>query len=165
MSAPTAKWIEVQTVSGGVQLSGGSGEAELGTVSGTVKADLGTLTRGRFKSISGDVTANFSMAPDADIEAESVSGTIKFAFASIPAANVDVQSFSGRIDNCFGPKPWEPQYGPGTKLSFRSGDGRGSVRIATKSGDVQLCTGGTRTAPAAMAMPKLNCWQDLLYVI
>jgi DUF4097 and DUF4098 domain-containing protein YvlB len=142
LSAPSAKRIEIKTISGNVQLTGGQGgaEAEVGTVSGRVQADLGSLTRGRFKSISGDITANYSMAPDAEIEGESVSGTIRFGFASIPDADFDVQSFSGTIDNCFGPKPTEPQYAPGSKLIFKSGDGHGNVRIATKSGDIKLCT-------------------------
>ena len=142
LSAPSAKRIEIKTISGNVQLTGGQGdaEAEVSTVSGKVQADLGSLTRGRFKSISGDITANYSMAPDAEIEGESVSGTIRFGFAATPGADFDVQSFSGNIDNCFGPKPTEPQYGPGSKLIFKSGDGHGNVRIATKSGDIKLCT-------------------------
>jgi DUF4097 and DUF4098 domain-containing protein YvlB len=140
LSAPSAKRIEIKTISGNIQLTGGPGEAELSTVSGKVQADLGSLTRGRFKSISGDVTANYSMAPDAEIEGESVSGTIRFGFAATPDADFDVQSFGGSIDNCFGPKPTEPQYGPGTKLIFKSGGGHGNVRIATKSGDIKLCT-------------------------
>jgi DUF4097 and DUF4098 domain-containing protein YvlB len=141
LSAPSAKRIEIKTISGNIQLTGGQGEAEVSTVSGKIEADLGSLTRGRFKSISGDVTANYSMAQDAQIEGESVSGTIRFGFASTPDADFDVQSFGGTIHNCFGPKPTEPQYGPGTKLIFKSGDGHGSVRIATKSGDIKLCTG------------------------
>ena len=140
LSAPSAKRIEIKTISGNVQVTGGLGEAEVSTVSGKVDADFGSLSRGRFKSISGDVTANYSMAHDAEIEGESVSGTIRFGFASTPDADFDVQSFGGTIHNCFGPKPTEPQYGPGTKLIFKSGDGHGNVRIATKSGDIKLCT-------------------------
>ncbi|MGD0491835.1 MAG: DUF4097 family beta strand repeat-containing protein [Steroidobacteraceae bacterium] len=166
LSAPAAQRIEIKTVSGSVQLTGGSGEAELGTVSGKMQADLGSLTRGRFKSISGDVTANFSVAHDAEIEAESVSGTLRFGFASIPGADFDVQSFSGSIDNCFGPKPAESQYGPGSTLTFKSGDGHANVRIASKSGDIHLCTGSAHASPAAFAVPqKVRCWQDMLYVI
>ncbi|MGD0502479.1 MAG: DUF4097 family beta strand repeat-containing protein [Steroidobacteraceae bacterium] len=149
LSAPSAKRIEIKTISGNVQLTGGPGEAEVTTVSGKVQADLGSLTRGRFKSISGDVTANYSLAQNAEIEGESVSGTIRFGFASTPGADFDVQSFSGTIDNCFGPKPTQAQYGPGSKLIFKSGDGHGNVRIATKSGDIKLCTGSAHTAPAA----------------
>jgi DUF4097 and DUF4098 domain-containing protein YvlB len=149
LSARSAQRIEVRTISGNVQLSGGSGDVEVATVSGKAQVDLGPLTRGRFKSISGDMTANFSVAHDGDIEGESVSGRLRFGFASTPGADFDVQSFSGTIDNCFGPKPAESQYGAGSKLIFKSGDGRGKVRIATKSGDIQLCTAGARAEPAA----------------
>jgi DUF4097 and DUF4098 domain-containing protein YvlB len=165
LSARAAKRIEVKTISGSVRLSGGSGEAELTTVSGSIKADLGSLSRGRFRSISGDVTANFSMAPDAEIEGESVSGAIRFNLASVPGADIDVQTFNGRIDNCFGPKPTEVQYGPGSKLAFKSGDGHGSLRIATKSGDVKLCA-GAHAAPAAFEVPpRAPCSRNVLYVI
>ena len=166
LSASSAQRVEVKTISGNVRLTGGSGEAELTTVSGKVQADLGSLTRGRFKTISGDMTANFSVAHDAEIEGESVSGTIRFGFASVPAADFDVQSFSGTIDNCFGPKPTEAQYGPGSKLTFKSGDGHANVRIATKSGNIHLCTGSAHSSPAAFSVPqKPRCWQDMLYVI
>ncbi len=148
LSAPSAKRIEIKTISGNVHLVGGQGEAEVSTVSGKVQADLGSLSRGRFKSISGDVTANYSMAQDAEIEGESVSGTIRFGFTSIPDADFDVQSFSGAIDNCFGPKPTQVEYGPGSKLIFKSGEGHGNVRIATKSGDIKLCTASVHTLPS-----------------
>jgi DUF4097 and DUF4098 domain-containing protein YvlB len=154
LSAPAAKRIEIKTVSGNVQLTGGPGEAEVSTVSGKVQADLGSLTRGRFKSISGDVSANYSLAQDAEIEGESVSGAIRFGFASTPGADFDVETFSGTIDNCFGPKPTQAQYGPGSKLIFRSGAGHGNVRIATKSGDIKLCIAAAPSARAALLAPK-----------
>jgi hypothetical protein len=53
-----------------------------------------------------------------------------------------VQSFSGDIKNCFGPKPVESHYGPGSRLQFSNGDGRARVQINTKSGNVQLCVKG-----------------------
>jgi DUF4097 and DUF4098 domain-containing protein YvlB len=166
LSAPSAQRVEVKTISGSVQLTAGSGEVELTTVSGKVQADFGSLTRGRFKTISGDMTANFSVAQDGEIEGESVSGTLRFGFAAAPAADFEVQSFSGTIDNCFGPKPTEAQYGPGSKLIFKNGDGRANVRIASKSGDIHLCTGSARPSPAAFSVPaKARCWQDMLYVI
>jgi DUF4097 and DUF4098 domain-containing protein YvlB len=147
VSALAAQRIEIKTVSGNVQLTGGSGEAEVSTVSGKVQVDLGSLARGRFKSISGDITANFALAHDGEIEGESVTGKIRFGFASAPGADFDVQSFSGTIDNCFGPKPAQSEYGRGSKLIFKSGDGHGKVRIATKSGDIQLCTAGAHASP------------------
>ena len=141
MAAPGAKMIEAKTIDGDIQLTGSPSEVEVVTVSGNVKAQLGALSRGRFKSISGNVVAALSLAPDADLDGESVSGNLRFDFPSAPSAQFDLQSFSGTIDNCFGPKPERARYGPGSRVEFKSGDGGAQVRIETKSGDVRLCTG------------------------
>jgi len=141
-AAAAAKAIEVKTVSGDVILTGGDADTEVTTVSGTARITLGTPSRARFQSVSGDLSANFAMGPDAQIDGESVSGDVKLEFAKVPAADFDIQTFSGEIKNCFGPKPVEPRYGPGSRLTFRSGDSRARVRISTKSGDVRMCAKG-----------------------
>jgi DUF4097 and DUF4098 domain-containing protein YvlB len=140
LSAKSAKSIAVKTVSGDITLSGGSGESEVTTVSGTIKVDEGAQTRAHFKSVSGDVTASLAMSPEAQIDAQSVSGDIKFKFPAVPAADFDVQTLSGAIQNCFGPKPTESRHGSGSRLEYKSGDSSARVQIATKSGDVTLCT-------------------------
>jgi DUF4097 and DUF4098 domain-containing protein YvlB len=139
MSARTAGSIELKTISGDVQLTGGSAELELSTVSGNAKIELATLVRGRLKSISGDLTGQFALAPDADFESESVSGNVRLTFPAPPAAYYDIQSISGTIDNCFGPKVERAEYGPGARLDFKTGDAKAHVRIGTKSGDVKIC--------------------------
>jgi DUF4097 and DUF4098 domain-containing protein YvlB len=146
LRAPAAKIVEVKTISGDIQILGGAGgdaasggEANITTVSGEAKVELPLLSHGHFKSVSGDMTVRLGMATNGQIEGESVSGTLHFDFAKVPDANFDVQSFSGDIDNCFGPKPMESRYGPGSRLSFKSMDGNGRVRIQTKSGDVTVC--------------------------
>jgi hypothetical protein len=131
--------IEVKTISGDVQLTAGSAEVELSTVSGNAKLELTTLTRGHMKSISGDLTGQFALAPDADFESQSVSGNIRLKFPSPPAAYYDIQSISGSIDSCFGPKVEKAEYGPGERLNFKTGDAKANVRIETKSGDVKIC--------------------------
>ncbi len=139
MTARTAKNIEIKTISGDIQLTGGGGEVEVTTVSGNATLDLTEVTRGRFKAVSGDLSAALALAAEGQVEGESISGNVSMNFAAAPAAEIDVQSFSGDIKNCFGPKPVEAHYGPGSRLQFTNGDGRGRVRINTKSGDVQLC--------------------------
>jgi hypothetical protein len=139
LKTPAANVIEVKTISGDIQISGGGGEVEITTISGDAQVEFAALKRGRFKSVSGDLTAVFALAEEGQIEAESVSGGQRFNFASIPGADFDVQSFSGDISNCFGPKPLQSRYGPGSRLAFKSGDGKGRVQIETKSGDVRLC--------------------------
>ena len=146
MQAPGAKSIEIRTISGDIQLSGGGGEADISTVSGTAKLELTELSNGRFKSVSGDMTVALALAPDGRIESESVSGDVALNFAAMPAAEFDVQTFSGDIKNCFGPKPTDTRYGPGSRLQFTNGEGHGHVRINTKSGDVRLCVKGASHA-------------------
>lgn len=173
IKAPQAHMIEIKTISGDIELTGGDGEVEVSSVSGTSKINVGTLTRGRFKSVSGSMTAELALAPDARLDGESVSGAITFNFPVPPGAEFDVQSFSGMIDNCFGPKPAQPRYGPGSRLAFKSGDGRGQVHIDTQSGSVHLCAskihesaatdGGVKVAPVnnVQACPT----HDPFYVI
>jgi DUF4097 and DUF4098 domain-containing protein YvlB len=144
MNAREAQHIEVKSISGDVDLSGGGGEVEVTTVSGTAKAELGLVTRGRFKTVSGDLVAGLALSPAADLNGESVSGDVSFNFASAPDGEFDVQSFSGDIHNCFGPKPVKAEYGPGSRLEFTNGAGHARVRVDTKSGDVRLCTKGAK---------------------
>ena len=164
MTARGAKSTEVRTINGDVELTGGSGEVEIQTVSGNAKVDLATLTRGRFHSISGNLKANLSLAPDAEVDGESVSGNMHFDFPAAPAADFDIQTFSGDIDNCFGPKAEKAHYGPGSRLEFKSGQSQARVRIETKSGDVHLCTGAPRhEAAAPVANYRKAC--DIFYRI
>jgi hypothetical protein len=103
---------------------------------------------------SRDFTAEFALAPDAQLDGETVSGNMVLEFPASPDAEFDVQSFSGDIDNCFGPAPVKSRYGSGSRLAFKNGDGHARVHVDTKSGDVQLCTKGlhgkkTASAPVA----------------
>jgi DUF4097 and DUF4098 domain-containing protein YvlB len=142
LTARAAKAIEIKTISGDIQLTGGGGEVDVTTVSGSATIELADVTRGRFKSVSGDMTAALALGPDGQFESESVSGNLSLKFAAAPTAEFDVQSFSGDIKNCFGPKPVESRYGPGSRLQFTNGEGHAHVRINTKSGDVRLCVKG-----------------------
>jgi len=140
LQAPGSRDAEVQTISGNVSLYGAGGEVEVSTVSGDAELSLGTLSRGRFKTVSGDFGIGSTLAAGGRIEVESVSGDVIVTFPAAPDAAIDLQSFSGAISNCFGPKPVRADYGPGSRLLFSSGSGGGSLRVSTKSGDITLCT-------------------------
>jgi hypothetical protein len=142
-TAAAAKAVELKSVSGDVVLIGGNADAEVTTVSGNAKITLGTPARVRLQSVSGNLTANFALGSEAQIDGESVSGDVRLEFAKMPEADFDIQTFSGDIKNCFGPKPQERRYGPGSRLTFKSGDNRARVRISTKSGDVRMCAKGS----------------------
>jgi DUF4097 and DUF4098 domain-containing protein YvlB len=150
LTARAAKVIEVKTISGDIQLTGGGGEVDITTVSGSATIELADVTRARFKSVSGDMTAELALAPEGQLESESVSGDVSVKFAAEPAAEFDVQSFSGDIRNCFGPKPMQSHYGPGSRLEFKNGEGHAHVRVNTKSGDVRLCVKGMSGSHVSM---------------
>src|SRR5271169_2116107 len=131
-TAAAAKAVELKSVSGDVVLVGGNAYTEITTVSGNAKITLGTPPRARLQSVSGSLTANFALGPDAQIDGETVSGDVRLDFANNPLADFDIQTLSGAIKNCFGPKPEEPRHGPGSRLTFKSGDNSARVRISTK---------------------------------
>ena len=131
---------QFKTVSGDLNVSGADGNVQVTTVSGDAMLTLGTVSRAHFESVSGDLSvASAALAASGQLDATSVSGDLGVHFTTLPDADIDVQTFSGDIRNCFGPKPVEQQYGPGSRLNFRNGKGGGHVHIDTKSGDVELC--------------------------
>jgi DUF4097 and DUF4098 domain-containing protein YvlB len=156
VKAPAANEIEVKTISGNIQISGGGGEVEVTTISGEGKLEFGSLKRGRFKSVSGDMTLGFALASSGQIEGESVSGNLRLNFADVPSASFDVQTLSGDISSCFGPKAQKSPYGPGSRLVFDNGHA-GHVRIETKSGDVHLCGKDSPTDHSAAMTSLQEC--------
>lgn len=131
--------MQIKTISGDLVVKGADGDVQVKTVSGDAELTLGNLSNARFESVSGDMQLSGTLAPTGQFDATSVSGDLRVKFAAQPDADIDVQSFSGSISNCFGPKPSEEHYGPGSRLNFRSGKGGGRVHIDTKSGDVSVC--------------------------
>jgi DUF4097 and DUF4098 domain-containing protein YvlB len=140
LTATAAKRIEVKAISGNVVLTGGNADVEASSVSGDVRVTMGTVSRARFKTVSGTLSGQLTAASDAQIDGESVSGDISLDFASEPMADFNVQTLSGDIENCFGPKPTEPRYGPGKHLTFKTGNTSARVHLTSSSGDVRLCT-------------------------
>lgn len=142
LTAHDGHHAQFKTVSGDVKVSGTDGDFTLNTVSGDAMVTLGDLTRAQLETVSGDISVVAgTLAAQGQLDATSVSGDLQVRFAVPPDADIEVQTFSGDINNCFGPKPAEEKYAPGSRLNFRSGKGGGRVHIDSKSGDVGLCAG------------------------
>ena len=136
-----SKLIEIGTVIGDVEISGGGGDVTVNTVSGDCVVSVGTVSRLRTQSVSGDFRLTAALAADGRLEAEAVSGDVGITFTgAVPPAEFDVQSFSGDLTTCFGQKPVREQYGPGSRLSYKEGAGTARVKVDTKSGDVSICS-------------------------
>lgn len=132
--------VYAESTSGDVKARGLGNEVEAKAVSGSVDLEVGTTSRVRMESVSGNLEALMTLADNGRVDAQSVSGDIRITFRKPVNAEFDVESFSGDIDNCFGPKPMrESKFTPGTELNFTEGNGGGHVSLESLSGDITFC--------------------------
>lgn len=139
LSVPDATAAEIVTMSGELTVTGAGGDVSITTVSGDGHLALGTLRRFRLRTVSGDFKIDARLEPAANFEAESISGNLHIGFSGAPAAQIDAQSLSGDIRNCTAPEASKSTHGPGTRLTFTTGDGNAQVHLSSNSGDLGLC--------------------------
>ncbi len=130
---------EIESVSGDVEVDGAGGDVSTRSVSGGGKLSLGKVSRLRLRTVSGDFTITGRLAAGGEAEAESVSGDLKLSLTDSPGAEFDLQTLSGSIDSCAGPTASHAKYGPGTRLSYSTGDAKAKVKLSSKSGVLSLC--------------------------
>lgn len=131
---------EISSVSGSVDLEGVSGEVMAQSVSGPIDFESPLLVRGDMKSVSGDISIRTALAADGRLRAISTSGRISLDMLGAGEGGYEISTFSGSIDNCFGPAPDRPQFGPpSATLRFEEGDVAARVDVNSMSGDVELC--------------------------
>jgi DUF4097 and DUF4098 domain-containing protein YvlB len=139
LSTQDAASAQIETMSGDLTVNGAGGDVSINTVSGGGHLKLGTLHSLSLRTVSGDFEIDARLDAAAQVRAESVSGDVKLAFSGSPGAEFDLHSLSGAISNCTGPKATHPEYGPGSRLSFSTGDGKARVQMSSTSGDLTLC--------------------------
>jgi hypothetical protein len=136
----SAARADVSSVSGGLELDSLAGEVNAQTISGRIELESPMLERGDIKSVSGSIQITAALSADARVHATSTSGGITLTLQGKPEGRFEVSSFSGSIDNCFGPKPERPQFGPpSSNLRFTEGDSNARIEITSMSGSVRLC--------------------------
>jgi hypothetical protein len=140
VSVPADTPTEVSTVSGDVNVRGAGGEVKIKSVSGGGKLDLGTLTNFRLETVSGDFAIDAHLAAGAQFEASGVSSNLRADMAGGTGTTFDLSTLSGDITNCTDPKATTSRFGPGTHLSYTTGDGKAAVQMSTKSGNLTLCS-------------------------
>jgi len=147
--------INMQTVSGTIDLAGSAVKADLQTVSGDITAPSvterveaqtvsGRMTIGggpwkqaNFSTVSGDTQITGGPARDGKIDVDSMSGDVQLQLPSDASAKLDASTFSGSIRSDFG-SPSSEEDGPGKKLRATIGSGGGNIHIESFSGDVKL---------------------------
>jgi len=127
----------VETVSGEITLVGPSGEVSMSTVSGDVTLEAGEVTRGRFESVSGDMTLSLALGEGGRLSCDSMSGDVKLRLPESQQSEFTAQSYSGNINSEFG-KSDKVSRGPGEMLRYRVGDNGAQIRLETFSGDIHI---------------------------
>jgi DUF4097 and DUF4098 domain-containing protein YvlB len=130
----------VETMSGDVSVKGAGGDVSVSTVSGGGHLGLQALHSFNLRTVSGDFEISARLDGPAQFAVEAVSGDVKVDLSGAPAAEFDLHSLSGDISTCGPEKPVRPQYGPGSRLMFSTGNGGGAnVRMSSTSGDLSVC--------------------------
>ena len=127
----------VESVSGDITMNGATGEVSVSTVSGDLTLDAGKVSRGRFESVSGEVSLSLTLEEGGRLTCDSMSGDVSLRLPASQEAEFSAQSYSGDIRTDFG-KSIRASKGPGTMLEHRSGDNGAQIRLETFSGDISI---------------------------
>jgi DUF4097 and DUF4098 domain-containing protein YvlB len=132
--------ITVNTVSGNLTLEDAAGSLEAVTVSGDLELTLGEASHVRVRTTSGDATVHAKLKRDAKVSLETVSGDLSLVLPAAGGFTTDIESFSGDIGGCMKSNVQRAsQYGPGTRLETKVGEGSARVRAKSLSGDIDIC--------------------------
>ncbi|HET7126388.1 MAG TPA: DUF4097 family beta strand repeat-containing protein [Lysobacter sp.] len=132
--------VGVETVSGDVVLNGRlKAEVAAETVSGDIRIDSrGEALRSlRLNSVSGNADARIALASGGEVHGETVSGDVRLVLPHALSARVEASSFSGDLE-APDAKVDKQEFGPGSSLEHRYGNGDGEIHIETFSGDAEL---------------------------
>jgi len=131
---------EVSSVSGRVELEAVSGEVNAQTVSGSIELRGAALERAELTAVSGSISVAASLAENGRIRAVTTSGHISLDLDGSPAGEYELSTFSGSIDNCFGPEPSRPRFGPPSSTwRFEEADAATQIVASSMSGSIEVC--------------------------
>ncbi len=134
----TSPHVDVDSVSGDIHLQGVlRGSLKLESVSGDVFLSTAALQELRVQTVSGDAQLQAALVGNGSVKAETVSGNVTLALPRATDARLHAESFSGTILSAQG-KVKKEQYGPGSSLDVRLGQGQGDIRLETFSGNIDL---------------------------
>jgi DUF4097 and DUF4098 domain-containing protein YvlB len=138
----------INTVSGGVELSGVRGDVAIETVSGDLRLSDVVAKQVRTHTTSGDLDFAGQILDGGRYEFNTHSGEIALELARDVGAQLSVSTFSGEIDSDFPVtlKAGDPGIGGdrAKKLNFTLGHGTARIIAETFSGNITLRSTGRR---------------------
>jgi len=126
----------IESVNGGVDVTGVTGDAKISSVNGSVKAS-GLAGDANLTTVNGQVEANFDRA-EGSITLNTVNGGIALSLPPRTNAEITAHTVHGRITNDFG-IPMPNGLKIGGSLSGRIGSGSGGrIKVNTVNGGIRI---------------------------
>lgn len=133
----TADHLSITTVSGDIHARQAVHNATAQSVSGDIHLGGGPLQEVQMESVSGDLNLDATLAADADADLHSTSGDIEVNLGGHAQISISANTFSGDIHSAYG-TVHTPEYGPGSSLNARVGNGNATITLKTMSGDIGI---------------------------
>lgn len=136
-------WVRAKSASGAVSLWGASRDVALSTVSGRITVDgnatpRGVFERGRFESVTGDISFRGWIERGADLRFDSHGGAVDVTLPQ-RGADLELTTISGAIRNeASSARPLAGRYGRGAELRTTIGDGGTAVSVRTFKGAITI---------------------------
>lgn len=130
--------LQLQAVSGEIESNSRANEVFVNNVSGNTRLKLVEVDELKMSTVSGDSQAALVLQSSGVVKASSVSGAVELTFQQGVEADFRLKANAGGdlTNNITKQKAIDAKYGPSSKLYFQTGNGSGSVRVSTVSGDV-----------------------------
>lgn len=127
----------LQTVSGDIHATGADGRVKLETVSGSISYSAPAVTEFNAESVSGTIDATAAPTKSARVRLETMSGHLRLHLPASLSARLSAETFSGNIKSDFGTVS-KAEYGPGSSLDARVGEGDARIETESFSGSIEL---------------------------
>jgi len=134
-----APWLRARTGGGALELIGRYQDVVAATVSGPMVIRNKMVSRGRFESVTGDISYSGAFDDDAQVEFDSHEGDITISIPSGGALALTAQTVSGEIANQLtGSESTNDVEGPGSQLELVMGEPGNRVVVRTFRGTIVL---------------------------
>jgi DUF4097 and DUF4098 domain-containing protein YvlB len=131
---------QLKTVSGELRSNSTATEVNVNSVSGDIELHLAAVDELNVSTVSGEFESKLTLNDNGFIKMSSVSGDLKLDFKNDVQASFNLKTNAGGdiVNRLSSAKAKRAKYGPSAKLSFETGNGKGSVRASTVSGHIEV---------------------------
>jgi len=133
----TVERAHLQSVSGDIRTTGADGRVKLETVSGSINYSAPSVAEFNAESVSGTIDATAAPKKSARVRVETMSGHVRVHLPTNLSARLTAETFSGDIKTDFGTVS-KAEFGPGSSLDARVGDGDARIETESFSGSIEL---------------------------